>query len=136
MVSIGLGRATSLSLAAAATCLSVPAWGQGRTAQARGDVEIVGTVSTSAIFEIGTDLLTAIFVTGQAGDTVSMFTPASAASWRTDPSISPNQVASLDDVTILSHGTVSINLQRIKRAAGPPGSDDNPGTILVLAQFN
>lgn len=127
MPSIRPGRATIHSLAMiAAACLSHPAHAQGRTAQARGDAEIVGAVSTGAIFTIGTDLLTSIFVTGRTGDTVSIFSPGGPAA----------QIAMLEDVTILSGGTVSINLQQIRSTSHPPDDDTRPGVVLVLAQFN
>ena len=128
MPSIPPIRAAAHGLAIAAACLAPPAHGQGRTARAGGYAEIVGAVSTGAIFDIGSDLLTSIFVTGRAGDTVSLFAPAASGL------IAANQIAIQDDVTIISGGMVSINIQQMRRAAR--GDDRRSGMIMVLAQFN
>jgi hypothetical protein len=128
MSSIPPVRAAACGIALVAACLAPPAYGQGRTAQAGSSAEIVGAVSTGAIFDIGSDLLTSIFVTGRAGDTVSLLAPA------VNGLISTSQIAIRDDVTVISDGMVSINIQQIRRAAR--GDNRKSGIVMVLAQFN
>jgi hypothetical protein len=110
--------------------------------QAVGTAEIVGTVSTGVAFDIATRLLTSIFVTGRTGDTVSIFAPVATAAqigsglWRGVAPGSAGQIAMLEDVTILSQGTVSINLQQIEEPADQTAGNRRRGMFVVLAQFN
>jgi hypothetical protein len=141
MPSIGPARAAAFTLAVFAASLPPSAHGQGRISQANGSAEIVGTVSAGVSFDIATRLLTSIFVTGRAGDTVSMLAPTSATSigqgeWRRIAGIAQDRAAALGDITILSRGAVSINVQQMRKS--PDQSPDNPdaGVFVVLAQFN
>jgi hypothetical protein len=116
---------------------------QGVTAQASGSTEIVGgAVSAGVSFDVASRLLTSIFVTGGIGDTVSIFAPAPIAgviaqgAWRDVAGISAGQTAALGDITILSRGAVSINVQQIRQSSGRSSDDPDTGVFVVLAQFN
>jgi len=137
MLSIRRIERVVYGLAAAMACTTPPAHGQGPIAQADGNTEIVGTVSTGVSFDVASRLLTSIFVTGRVGDTVSIFTPTTI---RTELSrdialASATQIATLDDITILSRGTVSVNLQQVRESTDT-SLDYGKSFFVILAQFN
>jgi hypothetical protein len=144
MPSITPARAAAYALLAFAACPPpATAHGQAVTAQAGGSAEIVGgAVSAGVSFDVATRLLTSIFVTGRTGDTVSIFAPTAAATpigqnaWHEAMGISSSQLAALGDITILSRGAVSINVQQIRKSSDQAPDDPDAGVFVVLAQFN
>lgn len=132
-------RGAVYGLAAALTGIHLPAQGESPIAQAGGNTEIVGTVSTGVAFDVTSQMLTSVFVTGRVGDTVSMFTPTTV---QIRPDLSRDialaagtQIARLEDITILSRGTVSVNLRQA-RSSADSAIDYATSVFVVLAQFN
>jgi len=144
MPSIGTIRAAACALVGLAACPAPgSAHGQTATAQASGSTEIVGgAVSAGVSFDVATRLLTSIFVTGGAGDTVSIFVPAVTGApvgqnaGREATGLSSGQLPSLGDITIVSSSAVSIDVQQIRNSPGQSSENPDAGVFVVLAQFN
>lgn len=126
---------SSLALAAA---LSLGFAG-GAQAQAQrtasGSATIVQPVGAGVAYDIRSQVLTAIFLSGQVGEQLSLLLPGKHNGAGSHVS-GIQAFAAPGNIVVLSSGTVSINLATVEASSGRAGRDGETGTMLVLAQFN
>lgn len=98
---------------------------------ASGSVTIVQPVGVGVAFDVRSQVLTSIFLSGRVGEQLSLLwlgkhTGASA------PGAGMQVYAGPGNIVVLSSGVVSIDLVEL----GPAPGRRRDGTMLVLAQFN
>lgn len=128
MPTLALGAAFSFSPSAVAQP-------EGQRAAATASTTIVQPVGAGVAFDVSTKVLTAVFLSGQRGEQLSLLLPGRRQGG-TLQSSAVQTFASRDGIVVLSTGTVSIDVGTM--SAGPGRTDRNGGTntMLVIAQFN
>lgn len=102
---------------------------------ASGSVTIVQPVGAGVAYDVRSQVLTAIFLSGQIGEQLSLLLPGKQTG--TGAHVSGIQAFTAPgNIVVLSSGTVSINLGTVEASSGRAGRDGDTGTMLVLAQFN
>lgn len=127
---------------ALASIYAVPAFAQEQQASVRGLIEITRSVGTGIAFDVLTDTLSGVFLTGQVGDSVSLLLPPRRAAGSARGRIP-------GEVVVLSTASYSFDIAGNAPPSNPPASQDNgdahlqpagydssPGNLLFLAQFN
>lgn len=123
---------------ALASIYAVPAFAQEQQASARGLIEITRSVGTGIAFDVLTDTLSGVFLTGQVGDSVSLLLPPRRAAGSARGRIP-------GEVVVLSTASYSFDIAGNAPPASqdngdahlqPAGYDSSPGNLLFLAQFN
>lgn len=102
---------------------------------ASGSVTIVQPVGVGVAFDVRSQVLTSIFLSGQVGEQLSLFwlgkhTGASS------PDAGMQVYAGPGNIVVLSSGVVSIDLVEVGPVAGHTRRTGEVGNMLVLAQFN
>ncbi len=102
---------------------------------ASGGVTIVQPVGVGVAFDVRSQVLTSIFLSGQVGEQLSLFwlgkhTGASS------PDAGMQVYAGPGNIVVLSSGVVSIDLVEVGPVAGHTRRTGEVGNMLVLAQFN
>lgn len=102
---------------------------------ASGSVTIVQPVGAGVAYDIRSQVLTAIFLSGQIGEQLSLLLPGKRTGAGSHVS-GIHALAAPGNIVVLSSLTVSINLETVEPSSGRIGRDGDTGTMLVLAQFN
>jgi hypothetical protein len=112
-----------LGATALATVLAAPAQARAQRAESRGSLSLAEPVGTGIAVDTVTAALTSIFLSGQAGNPVSLLMPTQS---RSGP-VAGSQAA----IVVLSSTSYDVNV-----AAVTNGDDGKLGNLLYLAQFN
>lgn len=102
---------------------------------ASGSATIVQPVGVGVAFDVRSQVLTSIFLSGQVGEQLSLFwlgkhTGASS------PGTGMQVYTGPGNIVVLSSGVVSIDLVEVGPVAGHTRRTGEVGNMLVLAQFN
>ena len=125
----------SLALAAALSLCSTGAAQAQTQRSASGSVTIVQPVGAGVAYDVRSRVLTAIFLSGQIGEQLSLLLPGKHSGAGSHVS-GIQAFAAPGNIVVLSSGMVSINLRSVEAAAGRAGRTGDVDTMLVLAQFN
>jgi hypothetical protein len=122
-------------VAALSLGIAGPALAQSQPVAASGSATIVQPVGAGVAYDVATQVLTSIFVSGQTGQQLSLLLPGRRVGGNSLVPALQAQSAS-GNVLVLSTGTVSINVDTVETASGRAGRNRGNDTTLVLAQFN
>ena len=118
-------RALAGPLLALASTLSLgfTASAQAQTeGSASGNVTIIQPVGAGVAFDVRSQVLTAIFLSGQIGEQLSLFLPSNYNGRGPQPS-EVQTFAAPDNIVVLSSGTISINLTAVQASPGLIGRE-------------
>lgn len=102
---------------------------------ATGSVTIVRPVGVGVAFDVRSQVLTSIFLSGQVGEQLSLLL-SGRHTGANFPDAGMQTFAGPGNIVVLSSGVVSIDLVEVDQSTGHRRRTGEDGTMLVLAQFN
>jgi hypothetical protein len=112
-----------------------PALAQSQQAVASGSVTIVQPAGAGVAYDVATQVLTSIFLSGQKGQQLSLLLPGRRL--RNHSLVPALQAQSgPGNILVLSTDTVSINVETVDVESAQARRNRGFDTMLVLAQFN
>lgn len=123
-----LGAALSLEVSPSASA-------QEQSVSAGAAVTLLEPVGAGVAFDVSTQALTAIFLTGRRGEQLSLTMGGRSAAGEAVLNEAQTYRAE-GGIVVLSTGIVSIDVDKIEMPPGRTGRASDRGTTVVLAQFN
>lgn len=123
--------AAGLPLAAPAAAQAEP-W----SAAASGGVAIVEPVGASVAYNVVTQVLSAIFLSGRESEKISLVRPGREGNAASGSAVNRPVDAGSESFVVLASGTVSVNVGSFGGQSADGSRNGDDGTVVVLAQFN